>query len=122
MLKLEELIQYLKIILGNDLATEDNELIEKLGKAAIEQVESNLRPGVAVKNGEHNLLMLCVSITYYQYALITAQKQAQAVKVGDVSVQYNGEKWIQAAQKLKDYYYKATRKYMRAKFVEFISV
>ncbi len=40
MLKLEELIQYLKIILGNDLATEDNELIEKLGKAAIEQVES----------------------------------------------------------------------------------
>ena len=60
--------------------------------------------------------------SYYQYALITAQKQAQAVKVGDVSVQYNGEKWIQAAQKLKDYYYKATRKYMRAKFVEFISV
>lgn len=122
MLKIEELTQYLKIILGNELATEDNELIEKLGKAAIEQVESNLRPGVDIKAGEHNLLMLCVAITYYQYALIIAQKQAQAVKVGDISVQYNGEKWIQAAQKLKDYYYKATQKYMRAKFVEFISV
>lgn len=122
MLKLEELLKYLKVILSNELATEDNELIEKLGKAAIEQVESNLRPGVTIKDGEHNLLMLCVAITYYQYALIAAQKQAQAVKVGDVSVQYNGEKWIQAAQKLKDYYYKATRKYMRAKFVEFISV
>ncbi len=122
MLKIEELTQYLKIILGNELAIEDNELIEKLGKAAIEQVESNLRPGVVVKAGEHNLLMLCVAITYYQYALIIAQKQAQAVKVGDISVQYNGEKWIQAAQKLKDYYYKATQKYMRAKFVEFISV
>lgn len=122
MLKLEELLKYLKVILSNELATEDKELIEKLGKAAIEQVESNLRPGVAIKDGEHNLLMLCVAITYYQYALITAQKQAQAVKVGDVSVQYNGEKWIQSAQKLKDYYYKATRKYMRAKFVEFISV
>lgn len=122
MIKLEELLKYFKVLVEEKLTENDENLVKALGNSAIEQVQNNLRPGANIEEGKHNLLLLCVAITYYQYALISAQKHISSIKVGDISLSGNGKKWLDAAKSLKEYYSKVTRKYMKAKFVEFISI
>ena len=120
MFDLEKVIECFYVLLGEREGEE--KLVRQLGNAAIEQVKSGLKYGDLPAEGEHNLLMLCVALTYYQYALISAQHQMQSVKVGALSVGLEGGKLIESAKQLKDYYSRATRKYMKAKFVEFRNI
>jgi 4-diphosphocytidyl-2C-methyl-D-erythritol kinase len=87
--------------------------------AAIEEVNNNLSTGADLEEGQHNLLMLCIALTFYQYALIEAQNQAESVRVGDVSVSNDKQKLLDAAKQLKNHYLQATKRYMKSKFVEF---
>ncbi|GHV30781.1 hypothetical protein FACS189481_5400 [Clostridia bacterium] len=119
MFEIEKLIEGFYLVAGKE--GKDDALIKNLGLAAIEEVKSNLSTGVDLEDGQHNLLMLCVALMFYQYALIETQNQAESVRVGDVSVSNSNNKQtlLDAAKQLKQHYLHATRRYMKAKFVEF---
>jgi hypothetical protein len=101
------------------IENKDEKLIKNLGMAAIEQVKNSVKVGVDLEEGKQNLLMLCVAITFFQYVLTEMQNQAESVKVGDVSVKNNKQELLEMARHLVEHYSQATKKYMKAKFVEF---
>jgi hypothetical protein len=117
MFEIEKLIEGFYLVAGK--GGKDEELIKSLGMAAIEEVKNNLSAGADLEEGQHNLLMLCVALTFYQYVLIESRNQAESVRVGDVNVSNNKQKLLDAAKQLRDHYLQATKRYMKAKFVEF---